>query len=89
VRTLLCYALTLFKFAVLGRIILSWVPMRPGSGLAPVGEFLYRVTEPVLGPLRRAIPPLRMGAMALDLSPIIVFIGIQLIGNQFLCDSVL
>jgi YggT family protein len=87
VRTLLCYALTLFEFAVLGRIILSWIPMRPGSALAPVGEFLYRITEPVLGPIRRAIPPVRMGAMALDLSPIIVFLGIQLIGVRLLCGN--
>lgn len=84
-RNLLCLALTLFEFAVLGRIILSWIPIRPGSPLAPVGEFIYRITEPVLGPLRRAIPPVRMGAMALDLSPMIVFFGIQLIGRRLLC----
>ena len=33
-----------------------------------------RVTEPVLGPLRRAIPPMRMGAGYIDLSPIIVLV---------------
>ena len=76
---LLCLALTLFEFAVLARILLSWIPMRPGGGLAPVAEFVYRITEPVPGPLRRAIPPLRMGAMALDLSPIIVLIGAQVL----------
>jgi len=42
-------------------------------------RLLYVVTDPVLRPLSRVLPPIRMGAMALDLSPIIVFIGIQVI----------
>jgi YggT family protein len=37
------------------------------------------LTEPVLGPLRRALPMLRIGTMGLDLSPIIVFFGIQIL----------
>lgn len=86
---LLCLALTLFEFAVLARILLSWIPMRPGGGLAPVAEFVYRITEPVLGPLRRAIPPIRMGAMALDLSPIIVFFGISILANRLNCGALL
>ena len=34
---------------------------------------LYDLTEPVLRPVRRLIPPLKVGVAALDLSPIIVF----------------
>jgi len=44
-----------------------------------VAGFLYLVTDPVLGPLRRVLPPLRMGAMALDLSPIVAFFGISIL----------
>lgn len=84
---LLCLALTLFEFAVLARILLSWIPIRSGSGLAPVAEFVYRITEPVLGPLRRAIPPVRLGAMAMDLSPIIVFFGISILSNWLDCSG--
>ena len=40
---------------------------------------IYNLTEPVLGPLRRAIPPMRMGAAAIDLSPLIIIIGVQVI----------
>jgi YggT family protein len=37
------------------------------------------VTEPVLRLVRPLIPPLRMGMMALDLSPIIVFVVLQIL----------
>jgi YggT family protein len=40
---------------------------------------VYAVTEPVLRPIRGLLPPVRMGAMAFDLSPIIVFVIIQVL----------
>jgi len=80
----ICTLLTLYLLVLLVRIVMSWFPLEPGGPGAQVYGVLFSLTEPVLGPLRRLIPPVRMGAMALDLSPIIVFIGIQvLIG--FLC----
>ena len=38
--------------------------------------FLYVITDPVLVPLRRILPPVRMGAVGLDLSPLVAFFGI-------------
>lgn len=76
---IICYLLTAFLIAVFGVIILSWFPMQPGTGLYSVWSFLRRITDPVLGPLRSAIPPIRLGAMALDLSPIIVIVGVRLL----------
>ncbi len=61
------------------RIIISWFPIQPNSGMASVYAFLHAVTEPVLGPLRRLIPPIGMGGMGLDLSPLIVFFGISIL----------
>lgn len=55
------------------RVICSWFPITPGSALASIYGVLYTVTEPVLGPIRRLIPPVGMGGMGLDLSPLIVF----------------
>lgn len=72
---LLCTLLQVYLFAVFGRIILSWFPLSPQSPMATIYEFLYSITEPVLGPLRRALPPLG----AFDLSPIVVIIGIQVL----------
>ena len=73
--------LEIYIFVIFGRIILSWFPMSPGSALGPVNQFLYSVTEPVLGPVRRVLPPVRLGAVGLDLSPFIVLIGLQILNS--------
>ena len=78
-ENILCNLLSLYLLALFGRIILSWFPISPGSGLASVFSVLYTVTEPVLGPVRRVVPPLGMGGMGFDLSPIIVLFGIRIL----------
>jgi YggT family protein len=77
-RSLLATLVQLYLFAIIGRMILSWFPISPGSLMATVSSFLFRITEPVLGPIRRVIPPVRFGAMGIDLAPIILIFGIQL-----------
>jgi len=57
--------------AIFGRVILSWVPTRLPWGL---NEFLFSVTEPILGPIRRALPL----AGGMDLSPLIALVLLQL-----------
>ena len=79
IQTLLCRLLQAYLIVMFARIILSWFPVNPGSGLASVYGFLYSITEPVLGPIRRVIPPLGMGGMGLDLSPIVVFFAITIL----------
>ena len=75
--------LTLYWLILLGRIILDLVRSLAGprglSGLAIPYGILYDLTEPVLRPIRRLLPPLRVGAVALDLSPILVFMLIVLL----------
>ncbi len=66
----------MYVFIIFGRIILSWFPVAPDSAMATVFSFFYALTEPLLGPLRRAIPPIGMGGMGLDLSPMIVIFGL-------------
>ena len=82
--SLLCNLLWLYLGAIFGRIILSWFPMEPGSVLARVYSFVFTITEPVLGPLRRAIPPVGGGSMRIDLSPLIVLIVIRIIQSAVL-----
>jgi YggT family protein len=76
---IVCTLLLLYFIALFARILLSWFPVTPGTFLAQINSALYTITEPVLGPLRRAIPPVRLGVAALDLSPLIVILGLQLI----------
>lgn len=78
-QTLVCRLLDAYLIIMFARIILSWFPINPGSGMASVYGFLYTITEPVLGPIRRVIPPLGMGGMGLDLSPLVVFFGISIL----------
>ena len=73
---LVCTALQLYVVVLFARIILSWFPIAPGSGMASVFSALYAVTEPVLGPVRRVLPPVGVGGMGFDLSPLIVTVAI-------------
>ncbi|MCU1379618.1 MAG: hypothetical protein JWN29_2601 [Acidimicrobiales bacterium] len=75
---IVCAVLNIYLLALFVRIILSWFPINPGSVMAQVFSVLYTITEPVLGPVRRAIPPIGMG---IDISPLILIIGIQVVGS--------
>jgi YggT family protein len=82
--SLLCTAIWLYMLIVLVRILMSWIPPTPGTTYAQVYEVFDRLTEPVLAPIRSVLGPVRMGAMALDLSPFVVFIvGTLLL--RFIC----
>ena len=78
---LLCTLLQIYILVVFARIVLSWFPITPGTTMASIAEVLYSVTEPVLGPLRRIIPPIGM----IDISPIVFFFGVQLIVVPLVC----
>ena len=67
----------LYKLVLIVRIALSWIPHNPQN---PVITFLYKITEPVLEPVRRVIPSIG----GIDISPIIVFIGLSFIKGIFI-----
>jgi YggT family protein len=75
----ICLILNLFWLLVLARMVMSWVRISPGTAVASIYSVVFNITEPVLGPLRRMIPPVRMGISAIDVSPIIVIVVIILI----------
>ena len=76
---LICALLSIYSLVILARIIMSWVRIEPGSPVASIYSVVFNLTEPVLGPLRQVIPPVRMGMAALDLSPLILLVVISLI----------
>jgi YggT family protein len=81
----LCTLAQLYMLALFLRIVLSWFPISPGGAMAGIFSFLYSITEPVLGPVRRMLPPVGMGGMGLDLSPIIVLLVLQLVVFRVVC----
>ena len=70
VAKVLDIVLNIFMWIVIARAILSWVSPDPFN---PIVRFIHNVTEPVLYPIRTKLP-INFGG--LDLSPIVVFLGI-------------
>ena len=69
---LVALAINVFLFAILIQVILSWVS--PG-GYNPAAALIHTLTEPLLRPARRLIPPFS----GLDLSPMLVLVGLVLL----------
>ena len=64
------FLLLIYVFVLLGRLVLEWIPVfnrewRRGFGLV-LAEVVYTVTDPPIRLFRRFIPPLRVGAVAID-----------------------
>ena len=70
--SLIKMALELYGLLIIVRALISWVSPDPYN---PIVRFLYRVTEPVLRPIRRMMPDLG----GLDLSPLVALLGIYLL----------
>jgi YggT family protein len=82
----LYYILFFFIALLWVRFIVDWVQVfarswSPGGVLLVLLEVVYSVTDPPIKALRRVIPPLRLGQVALDLSFIIVLIAAYLLLN--------
>jgi YggT family protein len=71
--------LTVYLFIVIAWIILSWIRVSPDHPVGRLSVFLDRLVYPVILPLRRVIPPVRLGGGLLDLSPIVLIVGIQIL----------
>lgn len=78
--SLLIVLLQLYSYVLLARALVSWIPNL--DPYHPAVQVLYRLTEPVLDPIRKLVPPL--GGM-IDISIIIAFFAImvltQLLGS--------
>jgi YggT family protein len=62
---------------IFGRVLLSWIPARLPWGL---NDFIFSVTEPILAPIRRALPM----AAGMDFSPLIALVLLQLLERVLL-----
>lgn len=78
-REVVLLVFDIYFYAVFIWVILSWIRVSSTHPLGRVQVFLDRLIYPVILPLRRVIPAIRLGGGALDLSPIVLLIGIRLI----------
>lgn len=82
VFALLALLLLLFLIALIARLVLEYVQLlardwKPRSAALVVSEVVYTVTDPPLRFLRRFIKPLRLGAVSLDLSFLVLIIAVS------------
>ena len=71
----ICDILRVFGLVLLVRIVLSYFPLKPDSPLGNIRSLFTRITEPVVAPLRRILPPIG----GFDLSPLLVGFAAQLL----------
>lgn len=79
-----CLLLQVLAAIIFARVILEWVPVSDDHPVGRVRRWLRVITQPVLAPLRALIPPLRVGGAALDLSPLILILLLNLAAS-WLC----
>jgi YggT family protein len=79
--SLLGLVLLLFLLLLIARALLDWVGVLSarsagsGEGVLKAREVTYRLTEPVIAPVRRVLKPVNLGGVQLDLAFTVVFIA--------------
>ncbi|MFQ5684870.1 MAG: YggT family protein [Candidatus Binatia bacterium] len=79
IAQLLHLGLFVYMWMVIIRAVISWVNPDPYN---PIVQFLYRSTEPVLKPVRRALPI----AWGIDFSPLVVILAIMFLDQFFVAS---
>jgi len=85
-KIVLYYVLWIYLLLLIGRMIFTWVQTfsrtwAPHGILLVIAEGIFTVTDPPLRFLRRYIPPLRLGRVALDLSFMVLFFAVLILVN--------
>jgi YggT family protein len=73
-----------FFIALIVRLVLDWIQVfardwRPSGVVLIVAEIVYSITDPPIKALRRVLPSLRLGAIAIDLSFLVVFLACSIL----------
>jgi YggT family protein len=84
VKDVLTYVLWIYLLFLIGRLILSWIQVfsrswHPTGVVLVIAEVVYTATDPPLRFLRRYIPTVRLGTVALDLSFMVLFLVILIL----------
>ncbi len=83
VRALIGFVLYLYLLVLFARLILSWVQVlsrdwRPRGLVLVLAEFVFTLTDPPLVALRKVLPPVRIGGIALDLAFLVLVLVIYI-----------
>jgi YggT family protein len=83
-KVVLTYLLSIYLVVLIGRMIFGWIQVfarawRPTGVVLVVAETIFTLTDPPLKFLRRYIPPLRLGTVAMDLSYMVLFIAVLIL----------
>ncbi|MFE3189625.1 YggT family protein [Nocardia sp. NPDC059240] len=81
IGSLLGLALTLFMLVLIARLILDWIVTLSDNpqGIRKPREIVYKITEPVIAPVRRVLKPVRFGSVQVDLAFTVVFIAVLIL----------
>lgn len=84
----LAYVVDFYIYVLVGRLIFDYVRMfsrnwRPTGVVLMIAEVIYTMTDPPIRALRRIIPPVRIGSISIDLSFLVLVIGLQILGRIF------
>lgn len=85
-RTIICVLLLVFQFVFYLRLVMSFFPISSGSTASGVRDLTVAVTDPVLSPIRRSLPPLGGALAGIGLAELLVLIGLQII-IQIVCNA--
>ena len=83
-KVVLTYVLSIYLVILIGRMIIGWIQVfarswRPTGVVLVLAEGIFTATDPPLKFLRRYIPPLRLGRVAMDLSYMVLFIVVLIL----------
>ncbi len=90
---LFCSLLDVATYGILIWVVLSWIPTTEGHPLRSAKDFLDRILNPLRDPetgqltrylLRNFLSPVRMGGVGIDLSPVVLMIGVLLL-QRIIC----
>ena len=79
--TIICAILGIYRLVLVGRALVSFFPVTPGTAFAQIAEVLFKLTEPVLAPMRRFIPPIGM----FDVSFLVVLLLLSFVSRAIGC----
>lgn len=86
IGTIISVSSSIYTLVLLARVVLDWsrffAPQwRPKGLILVIANQIYNLTDPPLRWLRRFIPPLRLGAVALDVGFIVLFVAVSILGR--------